>query len=196
MSNVRRSLEQALNEAVRPEVVQPAAQNESNVVIFEMMMHYKRKYEDEEAINAIAFKKLKTQQDRIVTLTEWADELLADNHQLGQMNAQLQDANINGRTEMRRQRTGTDQLAASMGELLQTVNIVLITEDMGGIDGGGEWRGGDFLRMEANDARRKALAAIDLINGVSPEIAFGTNADDLRAIEMIDLTGEETEEED
>jgi len=196
MNNVRRNLEQALNEAARPEGQAAPAPDASNVVIFEMMMHYKRKLEDEEAVNAIAFKKLRTQQDRIVTLTEWSDELLADNHQLGMMNAQLHDANVNGRREMTRQREGTDQLAAAMGELLQTVDVVLVTEDaIRGMNDNGIWAGAHFLRRDATAARVKALHAIDLITGTSPEIAFRTEGD-LRATEMIDLTGEETEEED
>jgi len=215
MNNVRRNLEQALNEAAtfRHDVLEyavdangnkvpertpnapPAGPNDSNVVVFQMMLHYKRKLEDEQEINAIAMKKLKTQQNRLDALQEWTNELHQDNIQLGNMNREMQIANTNGRDEMTRLQEGARLMTRAACEMFTVVEMIDACEELRELDGEPRWNGLNFLVGEKREIKERAQVALNLINGTSPDIAFAI-ADDLIARELIDLTGEETEEED
>jgi len=207
MNNVRRNLEQALNEAAspvhqvleyeirRPADARPAAPTDSNVVVFQMMLHYKRKLEEEQEINAIAMKKLKTQQNRIDAIQEWADELHQDNLHLGDMNRELEQAITNGRFEMARLQEGAQLMTKAASEMFTIVEMVDACEELRELDGEPKWNGRNFLVGEKRVIKERAQVALDLINGTSPDIAFAIT-DDLIARELIDLTGDETEEEE
>jgi len=212
MNNVRRNLEQALNEAAtfRHDVLEyevdangnevpertpnapPAGPNDSNVVIFQMMLHYKRKLEDEQEINAVAMKKLKTQQDVIETRD---DEIRT-----------LRRANISNVNRLTQQHNAARRLSQCLQDMFETIELVRDT-DMGESPEG-------FRLIEGTMDRQmgRAAIAIELMGRREPiphdheqhvwnyelwMLEHGEAAlTDEEMQEVIDLTGEETEEEE
>jgi len=203
MNNVRRNLIEALNEAAlegrvtqvleynepeRTPNAHPAGPGDSNVVVFQMMLHYKRQLECEQDINAIAMKKLKTAHDMIASLQHEQHELIQDNRQLVR-------ANERGSAVIIRKHQAGMRMAACLDEMFETIDVVV---DTGLGDDGA--LGMEYISAHRDAIGQRARVALDMFVEVhQPEEDSETEEDTeqqwLFGTGVIDLTGDETEEE-
>lgn len=168
-------------------------QTTSNTVLFEMMNFYKRRAEHAEATNDRLMKKMKQEcEDHNNEMARIQHQL----HQQIQLNSHLQAANVRGaRTILRKHNAGL-RLAHCLDDLVGAIELVEETR-LGGEDA----LGCMYINMHKDRIKGRADSAIQLLvhNELDDNMVdhFENEvADTLLAQEVIDLTGESTEEEE
>lgn len=176
VNNVRRQLdfsnvENTPERVGRPTLNQPD-QTASNTVLFEMMMHYKRKMEDEQEISRIAMKKLKRAHDAV-------DEMAFVVADRDQQIRQLTMANMRGAALVMQKHEAGMRIVTHLQDLYDNIDLVYETEL------GGAHLGMNYIYNERVRSEQRAGNALQLFLA-EPQLE----------IEEIDLTGEETETEE
>lgn len=154
----------------------PPPQTASNTVIFEMMMHYKRKSEIAEESSRSAHKKLKHARDAIGSLQHELQEQVATNREFAR-------ANRRGADIIHRKHQAGMRLVGCLDDLFGAIDLVQDTSL-----GDDHALGIEFITMHKQAIHGRAETALMLF--------VEHNDEDLETDETIDLTGEETEEED
>jgi len=207
MNNVRRNLIDAINEVGIPTTqvleysvdangneipertpnARPAGPTDSNVVVFQMMLHYKRQLECEQEINAIAMKKLKKAHNDMASLQH-------EHHEVLQENRLLVNANQRGAMTVVRKHQAGMRIAKCLDDMFDTIDLVVET----GLGDDGAL-GMEYIAMHKQAIQQRAEIALELFTDIiRPEDDFDTDDEGvpMMAHEVIDLTGDETEEDD
>lgn len=165
------------------------AQDNSNTVLFQMMMHYK---EEKEAAEKEA-ERCQAKTDKLIKIH---NERLTRMMQLEAEAEEEEAVNRTLRTMMRRANAiehhrahFCDQLIANVDDLFDAIDLVHETQ-LGGMQN----LGVDYISMHCNAVRQRCRTAAE--NYTQRVAIWNVSDEDLAADEVIDLTGEETEEEE
>ena len=146
----------------------PGAPNDSNVVIFQMMLHYKRQLECEQDINAIAMKKLKKCHQDLASLQHEKHELLRDNRL-------LVNANERGSATIIRKHQAGMRMAKCLDDIFETIDIVIET----GLGDDGAL-GMEYIGAHRDAIGQRAKTALDMFVEVNqPEDDFDTDDEEM-----------------
>lgn len=184
--SARRNLLPELNEAAEAiDINRGAAQTNSNTVIFEMMNFYKRKLEESEKENEELTKKIKTMQAEhlhdIHALETQLDRQVHTNFIFAQTNMQQAE------TVMRKHQAGV-RLARCFDEMAAAIELVEETHV------GDEAMALRYIYMKKEEVMQRANVALHMLIRPSEE-EDRVQLDLAIEEEIIDLTGEDTEEE-
>ena len=159
----------------------PLPQESSNTVIFEMMMHYKRRMEVAETTTAHLKKRAKIMEE------VWEEEIQARDERLDVeiiRNRQLMAANQRGAAMCVRKHAAGMRLINCLDELFTSIDVATSPE----MNIGGEYAI-EYVTMHRDSVSARATMAFEMLIQEHAE-------DELDSDEVIDLTGETTEEED
>lgn len=165
----------------------PLPQATDNVVLFEMMMHYKRRLDIAEASLEQAKKRAKKQRDI------YEDALGGLQHQLHEQietNREFARANEQGARMIVRKHQAGMRLVGCLDDLFESIDIVNDT----GL-GDDKALGMEYISMHAAAIKSRAETALELFTW-DREDPEDDDESMLAADEIIDLTGETTEEEE
>lgn len=161
---------------------EPVAQTESNVVLFQMMMHYKRRMEDAEESAKKVVKKMRTNETAYLRTLELMEH---DSREADNRIRFLVAANVQGANALIRKHEAGMRLIHCLDDVFNAVELVDETQLAGENN-----LGLRYINSEKKVVGQRARVAIDLLMR-DPE--FETHE---FHTEVIDLTAdEETEEE-
>jgi len=158
----------------------PQPQDVPNTVLFEMMMHYKRRMEVAEDACEHMRKRMRMEEEIHIEEMDAKDQLL---HDARQVNRMVMSANLRGAHAVVRKHHAAMRMIECLDEVFSAVELVNETEM-----GGAFHEGVDYLTTCVGAIKERATVAFDLL--------LQEPGDELTSDEVIDVSGDSTEEDD